>query len=590
MEFSFNHIELIFLQALLLIIVSCVFVPLFKRIGLGAILGFLVSGVTVNIIFAGQFSEHPEELLHFSEFGVVLFLFVIGLELKPSELWSMRRDIFGLGLSQIIGCGLVISGVCLALGYGIAMSAVIGLGMALSSTALVMSQLDENNERDTPHGKKSFSILLFQDLAIVPLLLLVALLSPNGETISTQQSLIHLGFALAAIGLLIVIGKYCLDPLFKLLAKTRTQEIMTASALGVVIFAAMLMDSVGMSYAMGSFLAGVMLAESSYRHEVEANIEPFRGLFLGLFFIAVGLSLDLGVVVEQWHIILIAAPVAMVLKSISIYIVVRLFNNAHNVSIKTSLSLAQLGEFGFVLFGAAAGAGIFDAQMSSLLIAIVSVSMAISPLFEKLTPLLLSKRFEDVIEEDYSDIKGQVLIIGFGRFGQIVSQPLFSKGYEVTILDNDANRVKDAGSFGFRVHYGDGTRRDILRVARIEGFQAVIVCTDNQSTTNKIIDLVNQANPAAKVFARSYDRTHSVELFAKKVDYSVRETFESALMLGKQTLIGLGASEEAANEHIADIRQRDKDRLMEQVKGDSMSGITRMHRQPVKPEPILTKD
>lgn len=214
--------------------------------------------------------------------------------------------------------------------------------------------------------------------------------------------------------------------------------------------------------------------------------------------------------------------------------------------------------------------------------------MALSPIFEKLTPLLLSKSFEEVIEEDFSDVRGHILIVGFGRFGQIVSQPLFSKGYDVTILDNDAHRVKDAGSFGFRVHFGDGTRRDILRAAGVEGFQAVLVCTDDKSTTNKVIDLVNQMNPAAKIFARSYDRIHSAELFDKKIDYSVRETFESALVLGKQTLIGLGATDESADEHIADIRKRDKERLLEQVKGDSKSGISRIHREPVKPEPIMT--
>lgn len=586
MDFTFNHLEFMFLQALLLIAAACFFVPIFKKLGLGAILGFLVSGISVNIIFSGRFSEHPEELLHFSEFGVVLFLFVIGLELKPSELWKMRKAIFGLGLLQVLGCGLVIGGVSYSLGYSVAASTVIGLGMALSSTAIVMSQLDENRERETLHGKKSFGILLFQDLAIVPLLLLVALLSPTGESVGLQQSFINVGMAIAAIGFLILAGKYLLDPLFKLLAKTRTQEIMTASALGIVIFAALLMAAVGMSYAMGAFLAGVMLAESAYRHEVEANIEPFRGLFLGLFFIAVGLSLDLTIVAENWHIILLAAPLAMLLKAVTIYSITRLLKNSHNVSVKTSLGLAQLGEFGFVLFAAASTGGVLGAEISSILIAIVSVSMALSPLVEKLIPLFVSKGFEEVIEEDYSDTKGRILIIGFGRFGQIVSQPLFSNGYDITILDNDSHRVKDAGSFGFRVHYGDGTRRDILRAVGIESFEAIAVCTDNKDITNKIVDQIQSANSTAKIFARSYDRMHSIQLYDKKVEYSVRETFESALVLGKQVLIGLGASEDDADDHVADIRQRDKERLMEQAKGDYHSGSDRIHRKPVRPEPL----
>ncbi|GAA0212190.1 monovalent cation:proton antiporter-2 (CPA2) family protein [Kangiella japonica] len=586
MEFNFNHMELMFLQALLLIVVSCVFVPVFKRSGLGAILGFLVSGITVNLLFSGKFAEHPEELLHFSEFGVVLFLFVIGLELKPSELWNMRKDIFGLGLFQVLGCGLVIGGVCLVLGYSIPVSLVIGLGMALSSTAMVMSQLEESGEKNTAHGKKSFSILLFQDLAIVPLLLMVTLLSPSGESIDTQQSLINLGLALSAIGVLILVGKYLLDPLFKLLAKTRTQEIMTASALGVVIFAAMLMDAVGMSYAMGSFIAGVMLAESSYRHEVEANIEPFRGLFLGLFFIAVGLSIDLQIVVQNWSIILLAAPAVMLVKAITIYTIARLFGNAHNNSVRTSFGLAQLGEYGFVLFGAAVVAGVFNSELSSILIAIVSVSMAISPLFEKLAPLALSKAPEDIIDEDFNDTKGEVLIIGFGRFGQVVSQPLFSKGYDITILDNDADRVRDAATFGFRIHFGDGRRRDILKAAGISRFNAVIICTDAPSTTNHIIEKIQASNPNAKIFARSYDRIHSVELYSKDISFSVRETFDSALELSKQVLIGVGVDENEALDHINDIRRRDKERLMEQVKGDRYSGKDRVHIKAVKPEPL----
>ncbi|WP_223668806.1 cation:proton antiporter domain-containing protein [Kangiella shandongensis] len=590
MNFSFSHLEIMFLQALVLIVVSCVFVPAFKRLGLGGILGFLVSGVIVNLVFSGQFAEHPEELLHFSEFGVVLFLFVIGLELNPSSLWKMRGDIFGLGLLQVIGCGLVLGGVSYGLGYGASAAIIIGLGMALSSTAIVMSQLDENNERGSVHGRKTFSILLFQDLAIVPLLLLVTVLSPNAGDVGTQQSLINIGVAIAAIGILILIGKYLLDPLFKLLAKTRTQEIMTASALGVVIFAAMLMDAVGMSYAMGSFLAGVMLAESAYRHEIEANIEPFRGLFLGLFFIAVGLSLDLTIVADNWHIILIAAPAVMHLKAVTVYSIARLLKNTHNVSIKTALGLSQLGEFGFVLFGAAAIAGIFNSELSSILVATVSVSMALSPLADKLVPLFLSKSMEEVIDEDFSDISGHVLIIGFGRFGQIISQPLFSKGFDVTILDNDTQRVKDAGSFGFRVHFGDGTRRDILKAAGIQSFEAVIVCTDKKETTNSIVDLVKSVNPQTKIFARSYDRVHSLELYDKQVDYSVRETFESALVLGKRTLIGLGVSESLADEHIKDIRLRDKERLIEQAKGDLRAGMDKIHRRAVKPEPIVTEN
>ncbi len=579
-SWSFNSVELVFLQALLLIVVACALVPIFIRLSLGAVLGFLLTGVLVNVLFAGGFAKHPEELLHFSEFGVVLFLFVIGLELRPPTLWAMRRDIFAVGLLQVLACGAVLGGAGWALGLPAGTALVVGLGLALSSTALVMSQLDARAERDSAHGRQTFSILLFQDLAIVPLLLLVALLSPGADDTSFAQALLRVGMAVLAIGVLILAGRFLLDPLFKLLAKSRTQEIMTAAALGVVIAAAMLMDAVGMSYAMGAFIAGVLLADSAFRHEVEANIEPFRGLFLGLFFIAVGLSIDLSTVLNQWHIILLAAPLVMAVKAAIIYLVVRAFGNPHTCATRTGLGLAQLGEFGFVLFSAAAASNLLAADLASLLIATVAVSMALSPLFEKLTPLLVGKQRVSDVAEDFSDARGQLLIIGFGRFGQIVSQPLFACGYEVTILDADAQRVKDARGYGFHVHYGDGARRDILNAAGIGQFKGVLVCTDKAKTTNKIIDLVKSLNPNAAIFARSYDRLHSMELYQKDIDFSMRETFESALMLGRFALIGLGVSEQRADRHVAEIRAIDRHRLMDDVQGHFESGVARMHRRP----------
>ncbi len=557
-------------------------VPIFKQIGLGAILGFLISGVVVNIMFSGQFSEHPEELLHISEFGVVLFLFVIGLELRPVDLWSMRKDIFGLGLLQVVVCGLLIATLSYFFAQPFNTSIVIGLAMSLSSTAMVMSILDEKRERNMPHGKKSFSILLFQDLAIVPLLLMVALLSPSGQENNGSSTLMSAAVAVMAIIILILAGKYLLDPIFRLLAKTKTQEIMTASALGVVIFAALLMDQAGMSYAMGAFIAGVMLAESSFRHEVEANIEPFRGLFLGLFFIAVGLSINLQVVINNWYIILMAAPLVMAIKTIGIYLVSRVTGNSHVVSVKTAFGLSQLGEFGFVMFGAAVTASIIDENLSSLLIAVISVSMALSPVYEKLSKFFISKESAESIDENFDGAGGQVLIIGFGRFGQIISQPLFSMGYEVVILDNDTHRVKDAGSYGFKVFYGDGTRRDILKAAEIGHCTAVVIATDNKSTTSLIVDQVKRMDLKIKIFARSFDRIHSIELYEKNVDYSVRETFESALELGKQVLIQLGNDEIMTERHVTDVRNLDKERLQYDVKGDYKTGVLKMHMEPKK--------
>ncbi|WP_154222931.1 monovalent cation:proton antiporter-2 (CPA2) family protein [Marinicella rhabdoformis] len=584
MHLDFTHIELFFLQALALLTAACFFVPLFKKLGLGTVLGYLIAGVVINWIYSGQFADHPQELLHFSEFGVVLFLFVIGLELNPSTLWQMRKDIFGLGLLQMAVTGLVLTALSLAFGMTWQSALVIGMGMALSSTAIVMSSLDENGERMSAHGRKAFGILLFQDLAIVPLLLMVTLLAPSAESMTMQQSLVSVGIAATAVILLILIGKFALDPLFNWLAKSKSHEIMTACALAIVIAAAMLMDIAGMSYAMGAFIAGVMLAESNYRHEMEANIEPFKGLFLGLFFMAVGLSVDLSVVQSQWLTIILIAPLVMLIKALALYLAARLTGHCHNTSVLTAMALPQLGEFGFVLFTAASAAFLLDGPLASLLIAITSMTMVLSPLFSMITPLLLHKDQEMNIEENFDDALGKVLIIGFGRFGQIVSQPLFADGMSITILDNDAKRVQEAKKFGFRVHFGDGCRRDILRAAGINNVQAVIVATDKPSVTTTIIDTIIAEKPKVAIYARSYDRRHSIEMYAKDIEYSVRETFESALHLSQVALRGLGVTEDDAIAHVDDIRKRDRQRLREQVDGDMQSGKELLLNKPVEPE------
>lgn len=584
MIWQFNSIEILFLQALALLVSACVFVPLFKKYGLGSVLGYLMAGVFINFVFAGHFSEHPEELLHFSEFGVVLLLFVIGLELKPATLWTMRQDIFGLGLMQMLICtsAFMLSALLFNLNWQTAL--IIGSGFTLSSTAIVMAQLEDSGDIKTLYGRKSFAILLFQDLAIVPLLLMVSLLAPTGNDTSFNQSLIYVSIAVAAILILIVLGKYALNPIFRWLARFGSQEIMTACALAVVVAAAMLMDIAGMSYAMGAFIAGVMLAESNYRHELEANIEPFRGLFLGLFFMAVGLSIDFNVISENYLLILLLAPCTMVMKAVVIYAISRLTGHHHNTSIKVALSLAQLGEFGFVLMAAAGTAGLFTDNLTSLLIAVISITMALTPLSQRLIPLLLKDDTVITIEENFDDAEGKVLIIGFGRFGQVVSQSLFAEGMTVTILDNDPERIEEAKKFGFRVFYGDGRRRDILMAAGIKKVQAVMIVTDNKATTSRIIDNVKDKNPNAKIYARSYDRIHSVELYKKDIDYSMRETFESALLLSQRALEGLGIDEEKARTVVAEIRNRDRNRLKEQVKGDVYSGQRHLLNKPIKPE------
>lgn len=590
-EFAPTDLERLFWNALALMVAAGIFAPIFRRLGLGTILGYLVAGLAVQVAFAGNFAEHPEDLLHFAEFGVVLFLFVIGLELQPSTLWAMRRDIFGLGLAQLLGCGLVLAIAALLLGLSPTAAVVVGLGLALSSTALVMRTLDERRERSSQHGRKAFAILLFQDLAIVPLLLVVALLAPSGgDGAGLGESAARVAIALAAIGVLVAAGRYLLDPMFDLLARTQMPELMTAGALAVVIAAALLMDLVGMSYAMGAFIAGVMLAESTYRHEVEANVEPFRGLFLGLFFMAVGLSLDLGTVAANWPLIVIAAPVAMVLKAVAIYAVARAFETPHGPAVRVALALPQMGEFGFVLFAAASATGVLDSGIASILVAVISVSMALSPLTDRLAPLLARSGPAETMDEDFAGAHGETLIIGFGRFGQVVSQPLFADGNNVVILDNDANRVREASRFGFRVHFGDGTRRDVLRAAGAANAQLIVVCIDDQAAATRVVELAKSEFAGAKVFVRSFDRRHSINLAKAEADFVVRETFESALRLGETVLTALGTESAEAARVIEDVRTLDRERLKQQIDGDIRSGIDRLHVKPVVPEPLLARE
>lgn len=557
--------EITFWETFALIAAACIFVPIFKRLGLGTILGYLASGVAIGTFLSLGLAEHPEELLHFAEFGVVLFLFVIGLELEPMRLWAMRRDIFGLGFAQMLVCGAVLFVPPLLFGFSWQVSLVIGLGLALSSTALVMQVLAESGERNTDHGRKTFSILLFQDLAIVPLLLMVQLLAPAASEISFTDAATKVGIAVAAIALLITVGKFLLDPMFRILASSKLSEIMTASALGVVIAAALLMDLAGMSYAMGAFIAGVMLAESSYRHEVEANIEPFRGLFLGLFFMAVGMSLNLQMVADNALMIVGAVAIFVPLKALAIYSVGRMFGAGHNSACLTALALPQHGEFGFVLFAAAVSIGLLGGQTASILISIITLSMALSPFIGRLAPLFLRTTGPDTIDEDFSDANGRVLIIGFGRFGQVVSQPLLACDIDITIIDSDAQRVREAARFGGRIHFGDGTRRDVLRAAGAANASLIIVCVDKTQQADNIVRIVQSEFAQAKLFVRSYDRRHSISLLNTNVDYSVRETFESGLLMSSKALEELGYEEDSILETVADMRKRDVDRLTRQA-------------------------
>lgn len=559
--------------------------PIFKRLGLGTILGYLAAGVVIGPIL--HQIRDGEELLGVAELGVVFLLFLIGLELKPSRLWAMRHDIFGLGAAQVIVTGLILAGLTLVTGIEQWDGAlIIGFGLALSSTAFAMQILDERGDTNTRYGQRAFSMLLLQDLAIVPLLALIPLLAeqaPEDTTSAFEDFMV----ALAAIAALLAAGRYLLNPLFQIIARTGAREAMIAAALFVVLAAAMLLQMAGLSMAMGAFLAGVLLADSSYRHELQADVEPFRGILLGLFFMAVGLSLHLDVIFDRWLLILVATPALMLVKSLVVYGLCRFTGSPHNDAVRIALVLPQGGEFGFVLFSAASAAGIFSGGLASLLIAVVTISMALTPIAAALSRFLLVEDLEEEIEEDFEGAGADVLMIGFSRFGQIAAQILLAGGREVTVIDHSTDRVRQAANFGFRIYFGDGTRKDVLRAAGIDRAKIVAICTQGKATTDHIVDLVQSEYPNATVFARSYDRIHTLSLRARGVQHDVRETFESALVFGKETLEELGVEPDDALAISDDIRRRDVARLELQAAEGISAGRHMLHSKPVKPEPLV---
>jgi CPA2 family monovalent cation:H+ antiporter-2 len=573
-----------FAEPLILLVAAVIGVAVSRRLGLGSVLGYLAAGAVVGPL--ARLVTGAAEIMHVAELGIVLLLFIIGLELRPARLWSMRTDIFGLGFAQLAVTGVLLTALFMAAGWRAEPALIIGFGLAMSSTAFGMQALTERNEMATPYGQKSVAILLFQDIAIVPLLAMVPILVSGGDAFASA------GFAevvkiTAALAALVLAGRYLLNPLFRVLAVTGAREIMTAAALLVVLGAASLMDVAGMSMAMGAFIAGLMLADSAFRHALEAEIEPFRGLLLGLFFLSVGMSINLDTVLYDWWRIALAVPTVMVIKAAAIYVLTRLFGSTHNDAVRAGLLLPQAGEFAFVLFASASAARALWPSETSFVAGIVTVTLVLTPFSLMLDRFLLKADEDDMIEEDFEGAGGNVLVIGFGRFGQMVSQVLLAQHVDATLIDASAERVRQASRFGFRIYFGDGTRRDVLRAAGAGQASIICVCVAKPSISDRIVDLIHSEFPGAKVYVRSYDRTHTLELLAKGVDYEIRETLESAMAFGGETLRGLGYDAAEVEGVIEEVRRRDADRLALQRSGGIHAGREAPPAEPVMPEPLV---
>lgn len=572
----------IYTQTILLLGAGVFAAPVFKRIGLGTVLGYLTAGIILGPLLG--LVNNGESILHFAELGIVFLLFIVGLEMKPSRLWSMRKDILGLGSAQVMICGVILSALAWFVAPNTNIALVAGFGLALSSTAFVLQTLESKNDVNTNYGQKTFSVLLFQDLAIIPLLAIVPLLSSSAE-MGADWSAFWIG--LLAIGLVVFAGHYVLNPLFGIIARTGANEAMLATALLVVFGSAMLMQSVGLSMALGSFLAGVLLAESSYRVELEANIEPFKGLLLGLFFMAVGLSLDVSVLLENWFAIILFVLIAMAVKALVIYFACRLFSTSHADSVRTSGILSQHGEFGFVLFASAASIGVLDSKTSSFLVAMVVLSMTLTPLSVWIANKFLTKVSKaEEPEEDFHGAESPVLMIGFSRMGQVTAQALLASGEDVTVIDNNPNVIKQAAKFGFRIYFGNGARKEVLISAGIKRAKLVCITTHTPEITNRIVDMIAREFPEKMMYVRAYDRAHTIQLLDKNVKYHIRETFESALSLGGEMLKGLGYEAGEISDILDNVRRLDHDRLMIQYREGLYAGMDILHTRPT-PEPLV---
>ncbi len=575
--------------ALVLLAAAVVSVPIARKIGLSAIVAYLAAGILIGPHGLAIFRA-PETILTVAELGVVMLLFVIGLELELGRLVAMRRDIFGLGAAQLAATGIVIGCIAYATGLLDGRAAIIaGLALALSSTAIALQILNERGQLQQVYGQRAFAILLFQDMAVVPLLALIPLLAPGGaqHAGNLTDALVSVGKIVGAIALIVIAGRFLLNPFFRLLAQTGSREVMTAAALLVVLSAALLMQVAGMSMALGAFLAGVLLAESNYRHELEADIEPFRGLLLALFFMGVGMTIDMGIVRANLMLIAAAAVVLTVLKGGIIWLLFRPTCRGEMEALRAGSILTGCSEFAFVLLPVAGSLGVMTAANVSLIAAIAAVTMLLSPPVATLTDRVLQARRKTVerAPDDFSDANGAVLVIGFGRFGQIVSQCLMAQGIDITTIDNDAEMVQSAGRFGFKVYYGDGTRIDVLRAAGAGKARLIAVCVDDQDAANKIVDLVRSDFPDTKLFVRSYDRGHTLELLGKGVTFELRETYESALRFGRGALEALGLDPETARLVEDDVRTRDLNRLAVQQAEGIYAGTDILLRRP-RPEPL----
>ncbi len=556
---------------LLFLFAAVVAVPLAQRLGIGAVLGYLLAGIAIGPWGLG-FIRDVDEILHFSELGVVFLMFIIGLELNPGKLWALRRQIFGVGAGQVILTALVLGGLLYLTKFSWQAAVIGGIGLAMSSTAMALQLMRDKGMTRNEGGQLGFAVLLFQDIAVIPALALIPILAGGSEGGNNWEMI---GMKVLAFGGMLIGGRYLLRPIFRLIVASGVREVFTAAALLVVLGSALFMDTLGFSMALGTFIAGILLAESEYQHELEIAIEPFKGLLLGLFFISVGMALNLGVLYTHILLVLAGVIILVTVKGAVLYGLSRVFGLRTSVRLQFSAVLSQGGEFAFVLFSASGAQKVISSSQLSLLLVVVTLSMMTTPLLMQWVDRILVRRYNDGEESDeqhfVQDDEPQVIIVGFGRFGQVIGRLLMANKMRITVLERDISAVGLMRTYGYKVYYGDATELELLRASGAEKAKSIVITCDEPEDTMTIVHLCQQHFPHLNILARARGRVEAHELLQAGVANFSRETFSSALELGKKALVTLGMhphSAYRAQQHFRRLDMRMLRELVPQNRGD----------------------
>ncbi|HBZ15136.1 glutathione-regulated potassium-efflux system protein KefB [Pantoea sp. NPDC088449] len=583
--------ETLLTAGVIYLVAAVLIVPIAARLGIGAVLGYLLAGIAIGPWGLGFISD-VEEILHFSELGVVFLMFIIGLELNPSKLWSLRRSIFGVGAAQVLISAAILGGLLWLTDFSWQAAVIGGIGLAMSSTAMALQLMRDKGMNRSESGQLGFSVLLFQDLAVIPALALVPLLA-GGD--SGHVDWLKVGMKVLAFAGMLIGGRYLLRPILRFIAASGVREVFTAASLLLVLGSALFMDALGLSMALGTFIAGILLAESEYRHELEVAIEPFKGLLLGLFFISVGMALNLGVLYTHIVEILLGVVILVAVKTLVLYVLARIYGLRSSERQQFAGVLSQGGEFAFVLFSAASSAKMFSGDQMPLLLVTVTLSMMTTPLLMNAIDRLLAHRFnepdENAEKHFVEDDQPQVIVVGFGRFGQVVGRLLMANNKRITVLERDISAVSLMRKYGYKVYYGDATELEMLRAAGAENAQSIVITCNDPEDSMSIVHLCQQHFPQLEILARARGRVEAHELLQAGVTLFSRETFSSALELGRKTLISLGMHPHQAQRAQQHFRRLDMRMLRELVPShDDSAQVSRVREARRELEDIFQRE